>query len=265
MPSNNLPLPSFFDLHNHLVPGVDDGAHSVQEALETLDLLGQEGVRGLVTTPHLLVPQLTTDAAIDRELALQRRAWEELADSLDRRDDLPAVALGQEIWAPDAAALHRVVRRPGVGLGASDVLLIEFGFELQGTHEDVLRAARAAGRRVVIAHPERYQYLTGIVPLEQMTRWRELGALLQVNAGSLSGYYEGSNPGSERLAWGMVEAGLLDIVSTDNHASRRRGALPREAWDALIARGERELAERAMAVVPGEIVTAALSSPGGAG
>jgi protein-tyrosine phosphatase len=265
MPSHDLTLPPFFDLHSHLVPAVDDGAGTVAEAVETLEALSREGVRGLVTTPHLLLPRLSTDLAIDRELAVQRAAWEKLARALQERDDLPPVALGQEIWAPDAAALRRAMARPGVGLGASDALLVEFGFELQGTHEDVVRAAVDAGRTIVIAHPERYFYLPGVPPLEQMARWRALGARLQVNAGSLSGYYEGSNPGSERLAWEMVTAGLVDIISTDNHASRRRGALPREAWDELIARGERTLAERVMSLAPGEIVAAALRSPAGAG
>lgn len=45
------PLPPFVDLHNHLVPGVDDGAASVAESLEALRNLHAEGVRTLVATP----------------------------------------------------------------------------------------------------------------------------------------------------------------------------------------------------------------------
>jgi hypothetical protein len=51
----------------------------------------------------------------------------------------------------------------------------------------------------------------------------------------------------------MVEEGLLDLLATDHHGPRREGVSPREALNALIARGELALAERAMSEVPGLI------------
>jgi protein-tyrosine phosphatase len=261
--------PPFTDLHSHLVPAVDDGSASVEESLTCLAALRAEGVAALVTTPHLLLPHLTTNADIDRELGLHRRAFDGLAEAVLDRSDLPAVGLGQEIWAPDAHQIRRVVRRTDVGLGRGHYLLVEFGFQLQGTHEDVVRETLDAGRGIVVAHPERYRYPAGVVPLDQMRRWRDLGARLQVNAGSFNGYYRSQNAASEELAWGMVEAGLVDLVSTDHHGVRRAGVSLREAFEALAARGERELAERVMARAPGQVVRAdlvangaAVSSPG---
>src|SRR5215208_5793019 len=172
------------DLHSHLVPGVDDGTASVAESLSALAGLYREGVRTVVTTPHLLLPRLTSEAAITRELDLHRRAFDQLLEATSGRHELPALALGQEIWAPDAAAVRQVVRRPDIGLSGK-FLLIEFGFELQGNHTDVIREVIDSGRGIVIAHPERYEYLPGHDPLELMRRWQELGALLQVNVGSL--------------------------------------------------------------------------------
>jgi protein-tyrosine phosphatase len=247
------PGPTFpiVDLHSHLVPGVDDGTATIAESLDALSGLYQEGVRTVVTTPHLLLPNLD-DAGIDRELELHRRAFDRLAEAISGRDDLPALSLGQEIWAPDASAIRRVVRRPDVGL-SSRFLLVEFGFELQGNHNDVIREIVDAGRQIVIAHPERYYYLPGHDPLEVMRTWQDLGALLQVNVGSLTGHYNRSSPGSERLAWRMIELGLVDLLSTDHHGPRRQGVSPREALQALIACGELALAERAMSEVPGMI------------
>jgi protein-tyrosine phosphatase len=249
------PPPSFaiVDLHSHLVPGVDDGTRTVDESLESLAGLYQEGVRALVTTPHLLIPHLQTDAAVERELDLHRRAFAGLADATRDRDDLPAIWLGQEIWAPDAVAIRRVVRRSDVGLPGR-FLLVEFGFDLQGSHNDVIRETLQAGRQIVIAHPERYRYLPGHEPLDVMRTWQDLGALLQVNVGSLTGHYQNSSPGSERLAWQMVSAGMIDLLATDHHGTRRRGVSPREAAQTLIARGEQGLAERAMSEVPGRIL-----------
>jgi tyrosine-protein phosphatase YwqE len=238
---------------------VDDGSESVEESLASLAALRAEGVAALVTTPHLLLPRLATDADITRELEFQRGAFDRLAEAMRGRDDLPAVGLGQEIWAPDSYQIRRVVGRSDVGLAGGHYLLVEFGFDLQGTHEDVVRETLAAGRGIVVAHPERYRYLPGVEPLEQMARWRGLGALLQVNAGSFTGHYAHSNPNAERLAWAMVDRKLVDLVSTDHHGSRRMGVSLREAFEALAGRGERELAERVLARAPDQVARADLS------
>ena len=251
--------PPFTDLHSHLVPGVDDGSASVEESLESLATLRAEGVSALVTTPHLLLPRLATDNDLARELARHRTAFERLSEAVRGRDDLPDIALGQEIWAPDLYQIRRVVRRTDIGLGLGHYLLVEFGFDLQGTHEDVVREVIAAGRGIVVAHPERYRYVPDAEPLEQMHRWRELGALLQVNAGSFNGYYAYSNPGAEQLAWAMVDQGLVDLVSTDHHGTRRMGVSLLEAFGALAARGARELAERVLARAPDQVARASLS------
>jgi protein-tyrosine phosphatase len=244
----------FTDLHSHLVPAVDDGSASADESRASLLSLAREGVGTVVTTPHLLLPHLPGTAAIERELERQRTGFERLLEELEGTPDLPALGLGQEIWAPDAALLRAVAGRDDVGLAGSRWLLVEFGFDLQGTHEEVVREAVAAGRGIVIAHPERYRYLRGDEPLDQMRRWRDLGASLQVNAGSFTGHYRSSSPDSERLAWAMVRAGLVDLVATDHHGGRRAGVSPREAFEVLVARGERELAERALARTPGELL-----------
>jgi tyrosine-protein phosphatase YwqE len=254
--------PRFTDLHSHLVPGVDDGSASVEESLESLAALRAEGVGALVITPHILLPRLAADADLARELAVQRAGFEELAAAVRGRHDLPTIGLGQEIWAPDVYQIRRVVGRTDVGYNSGHYLLVEFGFDLQGTHEDVVRETVAAGRGIVIAHPERYRYVPGVEPLEQMRRWRELGALLQVNAGSFNGYYAHSNPGAQGLAWAMVQRGLVDIISTDHHGSRRMGVSLLEAFEALAGRGERELAERVLARTSDQVARASLNGGG---
>ncbi len=255
------------------MPGVDDGSASVEESLSSLAGLRAEGVGALVTTPHLLLPRLATDVDLTRELDLHRAAFDELVEATADRDDLPAIALAQEIWAPDVYQIRRVVGRTDVGLGRGRYLLVEFGFDLQGSHEDVVRETLDAGRGIVVAHPERYRYVPGVPPLDQMRRWREMGALLQVNAGSFNGYYASHNPDAEKLAWAMVGLGLVDLVATDHHGIRRPGVSLLEAFEARAHRGERELAERVLARAPGQVASAdliagdgkAVSSPQAAG
>ncbi len=242
------------DLHSHLVPGVDDGASSVDEALLALGALAGEEVGAVVTTPHLLLPHLDSSAAVARELDRHRRAFDRLAAAAAVAEGpLPTIGLGQEIWAPDATALRRALACTGLGLGGSSYLLVEFGFELTGGHHDVIQAVLDADRRIVVAHPERYRYLPGFDPVETATAWRAAGALLQINAGSLGGHYERSNPGSRALAWRFIADGLADLIATDHHAANRPVS-PREAWDALVAHSGADLARRLMSETPGRIV-----------
>lgn len=261
------------DLHSHLVPGVDDGSASIEESRDSLAAMYAEGVRHVVTTPHLLVPHLADAAAIDRELDRHRRSFDRLAEAVGGEEGLPVLDLGQEIWAPDAAAMGRVAERSDIGLAGSRAMLVEFGFELRGRHDDVIETAVAAGRTIVVAHPERYRYSNGDEPLEVMKRWKDLGALLQVNVGSFSGSYRSSSPGSLSLAWSMVDAGLVDLVATDHHGIRRAGVSSREAYEILSAKGEGALARRAMAQTPAALLvggalpstTEALRTPSGDG
>ena len=63
----------------------------------------------------------------------------------------------------------------------------------------------------------------------------------------------------------MVAHGLVDLVSTDHHGIRRAGVSLLEAFEALAARGERELAERVLARAPGQVVRADLIDGSGRG
>lgn len=252
-------VPSFpvTDLHSHLVPNIDDGTRSIAESLESLRGLYAEGVRAVITTPHVIIPRLPDAAAISGELARQRRAFDELTRALAGTTALPRLGLGQELWIPDAYSARLALEVPELGLAGTPYLLIEFGFQLSGTYEDVVRTLHDAGRSVIIAHVERYHYPFGTDPIEQMRAWREIGALLQVNAGSLTGHYRSSSPQSEALAWRMVDEGLVDVISSDHHGPRRPGVSPGEAYRALEARGRLDVAERAMGRVPGEVAEAA--------
>jgi protein-tyrosine phosphatase len=242
------------DLHSHLAPAVDDGASSVDEALLALNALAAEGVGALVTTPHLLLPHLESAEAVLRELDRHRRAFDALAAGAAAvGGTLPALGLGQEIWAPDVTSLRRALGSPGLGLGGSSYLLVEFGFELTGDHLDVVEAVLDAGHWIVIAHPERYRYPDGLDPLETASAWRQAGAVLQINAGSLGGHYQRSNPDSRRLAWRFIEEGIADLIATDHHAANRPVSV-KEAWSLLVGAGREAEARALMVEHPGRIL-----------
>jgi protein-tyrosine phosphatase len=251
--ARKVPICMIVDLHSHFVPGVDDGASSVEEAVLALERMAAEHVVRVVTTPHLLLPYLRSAVEVERELDRHRRSFDELATALlGSAGRVPDVRLGQEIWAPDAATLRRALRIPGLGLGGSEWLLVEFGFDLRGNHLDVVQEALGAGWRIIVAHPERYRPVEGSDLREIAAAWQEAGALLQVNAGSLGGHYLRSSPDSRELAWSLVEQGLAGLVATDHHGAGRPVSVT-EAWDLLVARGGEPLARRLMVETPSAI------------
>jgi protein-tyrosine phosphatase len=245
------------DLHNHLIPAIDDGARTLAEAIECLKALALDGVGTVVATPHLLLPHLPTREAVEKELARHRRAFEILKTAVEQQAGLPELGLGQEIWASSAEMIAPVLGCEGLGLAGTPYLLVEFGFDLQGTHNDVVEEILERGRKIVIAHAERYRFPDGLDPLETAAAWREAGALLQVNTGSFTGYYETSNPEAQPLAWQLLEAGLIDLIATDHHGSRRSRGSPREAYDALVAAGYASEADRLLGTNPASLLAAA--------
>lgn len=243
----------FIDLHSHLVPGVDDGSESVRESLDSLAVLADEGAEGVVTTPHLLVPRLDGHAGLQAELDRHRRGFARLVHAAEREDDLPWIALGQEILAPDAAAARRALALSGLGLGHERYLLVEFGFALRGDPLEVIAAVLDAGRVPLVAHAERYFFDTVAAGLEAAHAWRDAGARLQVNSGSFGGYYAHSSPLASELAWALVRDGLASVVASDHHGIRRQGVSLDDAWSALVSRGGGAEAELLLAENPRRI------------
>lgn len=242
----------FTDLHNHLLPGVDDGSRSLDESLRHLTSLARDGVRRLAFSPHLhgwLVDE--RGDALGRRLDLLRGVFDDVREAAaSSRASLPELALGHEILLRDERTARRLLRHAGLGHGGSRYILMEFGFELPDDCPGIIAAVLDAGRRPMVAHPERYRRRGERVGLAEIESWKDAGALLQVNAGSLAGRYA---PGIDDLAWRLVADGLADLMGSDNHADNRPQS-PLEAARLLAARGGEAQAELLLHTNPDRVL-----------
>ena len=216
------------DLHNHLLPGVDDGAANLEQAEAALAMLHAQGVHTLVTTPHLAASLAASPERLAARLGEIDEAWARLPRSAPAA--LPELRLerGAEVMLDTP---EPEVRDARMRLAGTPFTLVEYpGMVVPPNANRPLQHLARRGWTPVIAHPERYHNLDP--ELRDVEQWKRMGALLQVNAGSLLGRY---GEGARGLAWKLLERGWAHYLSSDHHA-RGRVSLA-DARDAIVVRG----------------------------
>lgn len=229
------------DIHNHLLPGVDDGAQSFEESLFHLRAFHRDGVVRAAVSPHLfgwLSEQEQVDAHLDR----LERVFDELERFVAGRSDVPRLQLSQEILCPTPQVARAVFRNARPGVRGTDYALVEFGFDLKGDCTEVVRTVLDCGKRMIVSHPERFRRDGGRVSVTEIESWKRAGAALQVNGGSLLGDYGSS---VQATAWRLLHEGLADMVASDHHADHRPVSL-KEVYGAIVDRGGVEQAHLLM-------------------
>lgn len=196
----------FFDLHTHLLCGVDDGAKSQEEMFRMLDMAYEDGTRAICLTPHFS-PYLFGDTS-----AGSLEAFGVLKEYTDRKYPDMKLFLGHELGYYDGCpdALNSGTCRT---LAGSRYLLVDFPEDIDFFEmRSAIGRLQSIGYRPVLAHAERYPCL--VHNLGWLEAFRENGGLVQINASSAIG------------AWGriakaqwkqLVRRHLVHIVSSDGH------------------------------------------------
>jgi protein-tyrosine phosphatase len=208
------------DMHSHLLPGLDDGAETVEHSLELLRALRELGFRKLVMTPHIMGDfYKNTPEGIRAALQLLRGAAAE-AGLTDVELDCAAEYYLDEFLGRKLADGTEMLTFGG----EKRYLLFETSYMNEPLNlYEIIFEMQAQGYRPVLAHPERYTYLYGrFAEIEKMRR--DYDVLLQVNLNSLAGYY---SPGAKKVAEQLIDGGLVDFVGTDTHHLRHTDTLLR--------------------------------------
>jgi protein-tyrosine phosphatase len=201
------------DLHSHLLPGLDDGARDVAEAVAIARSMAADGVCAVAATPHVRDDWPTTAEAMETALSTVREAVREARIELE-------VLPGGELALDRLTELDETERlRWGLG-GNPRLLLLEFpywGWPL--TLAPRVWELRSADVVPVLAHPERNREVQ-----EQPERLQEVvdaGAVVQLTAASVDGRL-GKGPAACSRA--LLERGLAHLVASDAHAPAVRAA-----------------------------------------
>ena len=228
------------DLHSHILPGVDDGARTLEESVALARIAAAEGIDVVAATPHVRDDYPTTVHEMERLVAEVGAA---LADEGVPLDVLP----GAEIALDELAYLSEdELRRFGLG-GNPHCLLLEFpyyGWPLAlGAQVWELRARRITP---VLAHPERNAEVQA--EPDRLRPLVEQGALVQLTAASLDGRL-GARP--RATAVDLLGRNLAHLLASDAHGSGVRAI---GLVSAARAVGDEKLARWLTTDVPAAIV-----------
>lgn len=209
------------DLHTHVLPGLDDGASDLAAGLALCRRLHEQGVTTVVATPHWHSPRFDVEGAGIAE------AWEALRAVVSTELPGLTLVLGAEHHCSglEEPAAFVASCRP---LGDSQVVLVELPDDhLPARAWATLFALIRAGRRPVLAHPERCRGLRG--QREQVAALVEAGGLLQVTLGHLLGVH------GWRMRWHsrvlLRRHPTACLIASDSHDLGVR----RPQWDRLPA------------------------------
>ena len=195
------------DLHSHILPGLDDGARTLEDAIEIARAALVDGITTIAATPHVREDYPTTADAMENGVRQLRDAFERERIELEL---LP----GGEVSIEQLDRLsHDELRRFGLA-GNPNYLLIETPYlDWPLPFGEIVSGLRSRGVTAVIAHPERNSAVQAHP--ENVEGLVRAGALIQVTAASLDGRL-GSR--ARACAHKLVEAGLVHMVGSDAHA-----------------------------------------------
>lgn len=211
------------DIHNHLVPGVDDGARSVEAVVQSVDRMVRAGIQRIVTTPHLQGSLTLDDERLGARLSEVGEAFERARTALASHYPYVEFLCGQEVLmdVPEIDFSDARVR-----LAGTSFVLVEWPrLQVPPSTPRVLERIRQAGYRPIVAHPERYAGMQRQIGLAG--QWRGAGAYLQVNYGSLAGRY-GSE--AQAVAFRLLREGWVDYLASDFHGHPTLKIYRKEAW-----------------------------------
>jgi len=199
----------FLDIHNHILPAIDDGSRNADESAAMAQALYEAGVDEIVVTPHFEVGlYFNTRDKILRE-------WEKLQKELISRDIKTVLYPGSEVMltpeVPELLKEGKIMTMKDEG----KYILVEFPLSQMPLYiEDILYEIKLMGIQPIIAHPERYRKLPEEIIEDN---------LLQLNIGSFYGSYGSrAKEKAERIAEIKSEKELF--FATDAHR------LQREQW-----------------------------------
>jgi protein-tyrosine phosphatase len=202
------------DIHSHILPGIDDGARSLDEALSMLRMAIEQGVTTQVLTPHIHMGRFDNTK---QDIEERFKVFSEQVNAAN----LPIkLLLGAELRiGPEIMALVAADAIPCLGeVEGKKTFLLEFPRnEIPFGSDNLVRWLLAKNYLPVIVHPERNS--TFLHHREKLKVFIDLGCPLQITASSLSGKFGAE---AQQMAEELLVAGEVSVIASDCHNLKGR-------------------------------------------
>ena len=235
------------DLHCHVLPGLDDGPETLEEAIDMCRMAAADGITVLAATPHQMDGVYNTDK---RDIA---KGVELLQEQLDAEDIPLRLVPGGDVHLACLPGRELVLGDVMTLGDAQRYLLVEPPeFATSFILRDVLAKLREKGVVPIITHPERN---LNVQLCPDLIRSLVVdGNLVQVTAGSLTGEFGGE---IQRTTFELLKRRLVHFVATDAHSVEWRKPILSEARGILCeilsaTEADEMLIERPRKVLAGE-------------
>ena len=199
------------DMHSHVLPGIDDGAQTPEESIYLIKKMMALGISKIIATPHIMADYYrNTPESINGALEILK------AELVKENIDIVVEAAAEHYF--DETFEARVDNRELMIIG-DNYVLFEFSFiNTPPVYIPVIQKMKDMGYRPILAHPERYPYMT----MEQYKNLHDWGCDFQLNTISLTGYY-----GREvkATAESLIDNQMIDFISSDMHQPKHAAAL----------------------------------------
>lgn len=194
------------DLHCHIIPYVDDGAETFDEALELLRMMADQHVTEVCATPHLRARMFETP---DDEISVRYGELKVRA----KEQNIPIRLHYSREYHCDMGFFKLLHKRALIPMGHGNTVLCEFSHS-SGTSfiVNTVQSVLDEGYKPLIAHVERYQAIRKSIDL--IVKLRAMGAMIQVNAGAVAGE-EGFS--TKRFCRKLAKEYLIDVIGSDAH------------------------------------------------
>ncbi|WP_027077502.1 tyrosine-protein phosphatase [Maribacter antarcticus] len=199
-------LDGFTDIHNHILPGIDDGAKTVAESLSLIQGMGAFGITNFICTPHIMENYYpNTPKSINSSLALLKNS--------SKTNKLTNVRIRLAAEHMIDSGFESLLEKNEFMPLDGNYILIEMSYLQPSINFDVA-IQKIADKNLfpILAHPERYVFLQN--NLDKYERIKSKGLLYQLNFLSLGGYY---GKHVQKTAHTLLKLNMIDFIATDVH------------------------------------------------
>lgn len=201
------------DMHSHLIPGIDDGAKTIEDSVLLVKALHDLGFKRLITTPHIMSDFYKNTPAIIME------GLEKVREAI-KLENIPVSLDAAAEYYIDDGFIKKLESEKLLTFGENHLLFEVSYINPPDTISQIIFRMQVMGYKPIMAHPERYPFWYN--EFDQYKQFRDNGVLLQVNINSICGYY---GPEAKKIAEKLIDNNMVDLIGTDTHHVKHIHAL----------------------------------------